>query len=84
VETPRGRFVATFYTLREIERLMDMALSEGRTLEGKYFADPSMVIVRALNEAGICEAVADLVASEPMCRVFEPCRHVAYDAPGAA
>jgi hypothetical protein len=58
------RFVATFFTLKNIKRLMGQYQSTGECKNGAYFWASDMIIVETLSEQNINSAVADLIAEQ--------------------
>lgn len=64
------RFAGTLYTLRNLQFLMDKFRVEGECAKGRYFFDPSMVIIRDLNADTIREVIADLVRTGDIEKAF--------------
>jgi len=56
------RYVATFFTLRNIQGLMDKDKKTGEG-SGKYFWASDMVIVLDLNDATIRKTVEEMIAN---------------------
>ena len=54
-------FVATFFTLQNIQRLMDEYKKTGECNHGAYFWATDMIVVRKLTEHEIENTVADLI-----------------------
>lgn len=65
-----SRYSATFFTLRNVETLMDRWRDSGEHSGGLYFWCVDAVIVRELTEEAIRGTVDDLIASNEFHRVF--------------
>ncbi|MCA1596950.1 MAG: hypothetical protein LC772_11075 [Chloroflexi bacterium] len=57
-----SRHTATFFTLRNIQLLMDRHKETGECASGLYFYTTDMIIVEKLTLAAIVETVRDLIA----------------------
>lgn len=65
VTFPNGdNFSATFFTLQNINTLMQHYTKTGECAAGSYFWASNMIIVQTLTEQAICEAIDDLLAGE--------------------
>ena len=63
-------FVATFFTLQNIDILMKHYQKTGECAAGSYFWASNMIIVQKLTEQTICEAIDNLLAEEEFESVF--------------
>ena len=71
VTFPNGEnFSAVFFTLRNIETLMQRYKKTGECAAGMYFWTSDMMIVEKLTEKIICETVDSLLAEEAFMSVF--------------
>lgn len=71
VTFPNGEnFSAVFFTLRNIETLMQRYKKTGECAAGMYFWTSDMMIVERLTEKTICETVDSLLAEEAFASVF--------------
>ncbi len=71
VTFPNGDdFSATFFTLQNIDTLMQHYTKTGECAAGSYFWASNMIIVQKLTEQTICEAIDDLLAEEEFTSVF--------------
>ena len=71
VTFPNGEnFSAVFFTLRNIETLMQRYKKTGECAAGMYFWTSDMMIVEKLTEKTICETVDNLLAEEAFASVF--------------
>jgi hypothetical protein len=64
------RYVATFFTIANIQRLMDKDAETGECAGGLYFWATDMVIVRSLTRQNIERTIADLLATGTFESVF--------------
>jgi hypothetical protein len=64
------RYVATFFTTANIQRLMDKDAETGECAGGLYFWATDMVIVRSLTRENIERTIADLLSSGTFESVF--------------
>ncbi len=73
-----SRYSATFFTVRNIETLMDRWRESGECAGGTYFWCIDAIIVRELSEATIRSTVDDLFANGEFYKAFggpyEACR----------
>ena len=71
VTFPNGEsFSAVFFTLRNIEALMQEYRKTGECAAGMYFWTSDMIIVEKLTEKTICETVDSLLVEEVFASVF--------------
>ena len=71
VTFPNGDdFSATFFTLQNIDTLMQHYTQTGECAAGSYFWASNMIIVQKLTEQTICEAIDDLLAEEEFTSIF--------------
>ncbi len=71
VTFPNGDdFSATFFTLQNIDTLMQHYTKTGECAAGSYFWTSNMIIVQKLTEQTICETIDDLLAEEEFTSVF--------------
>ena len=71
VTFPNGdKFSATFFTLQNIQALMQHYTKTGECAAGSYFWASNMIIVQKLTEQAICEAIDDLLAGEEFTSIF--------------
>ena len=71
VTFPNGEnFSAVFFTLRNIETLMQRYKKTGECAAGMYFWTSDMMIVEKLTEKTICETVDSLLVEEAFASVF--------------
>ena len=71
VTFPNGdSFVATFFTLQNIDSLMKHYQKTGECAAGSYFWASNMIVVQKLTEQMICEAIDNLLAEEEFESVF--------------
>ncbi|MDE0398051.1 MAG: hypothetical protein OXL96_09625 [Candidatus Poribacteria bacterium] len=71
VNFPNGdNFSATFFTLQNIDTLMQHYTKTGECAAGSYFWASNMIIVQKLTEQTICEAIDDLLAGEEFTSIF--------------
>jgi hypothetical protein len=56
-----SRFVATFFTLQNIEKILDRYKQTGECMKGFYFWCSDMIIVRSLSRESITKVVGDLI-----------------------
>lgn len=62
VELSNGvKYVATFFTLENIQKSMNRYSQSGECASGTYFWASDMVIVKTLSEEDVIKAVDDLV-----------------------
>ena len=59
-------FSATFFTLKNIERLLSIYKTTGECANGLYFWAQDMIIVNDLDEPTLRKAVNDLIDSEEL------------------
>lgn len=72
VRFPSGeRFAATFFTLANIDRLMDAWSRTGECRGGLFFWADRPIVVRRLTSDVICETIAGLIVSGEFPRAFE-------------
>jgi outer membrane translocation and assembly module TamA len=64
------RYIATFFTLKNIQRLTDGYKASGECNSGQYFWAANMLIIRDLSEKTIQQTIADLVANGEFKQVF--------------
>ncbi len=64
------RYVATFFTLKNVQRLMDGYKQTGECSSGQYFWASDMVIIHDLTDETIRQTVEDLIASGEFKRAF--------------
>lgn len=71
VTFPNGdNFSATFFTLQNIDALMQHYTKTGECAAGSYFWASNMIIIQKLTEQAICEAIDDLLAEEEFRSIF--------------
>ena len=71
VTFPNGEsFFAVFFTLQNINTLMQQFKKTGECASGLYFCAADMVIVQLLNEETICETIDALLIDGEFERVF--------------
>ncbi len=71
VTFPNGdNFSATFFTLQNIDILMQHYQKTGECAAGSYFWASNMIIVQKLTEQTICKAIDNLLAEEEFASVF--------------
>jgi len=71
VEFEDGRkYVATFFTLSNIMRIMNRYKESGECSNGKYFWSSDMIIVENLNPLILRESIDDLIKNEEFETVF--------------
>ncbi len=71
VTFPNGdNFSATFFTLQNIDTLMQRYTKTGECTAGSYFWASNMIIVQKLTEQTICETIDDLLAGEEFTSIF--------------
>ena len=71
VTFPNGdNFSATFFTLQNIDTLMQHYTKTGECAAGSYFWASNMIIVQKLTEQTICEAIDDLLAGAEFTSIF--------------
>jgi hypothetical protein len=64
------RYVATFFTIENIRRIMERYVETGECANGKYFWASDMIIVDELTEEAIEETVRDLMISGEFFKAF--------------
>jgi hypothetical protein len=64
-------YIATFFTLRNIERLMEKDRRTGESGGGLHFWATDMVIVRRLDPETVRLAIEDIIASGDLEQVFD-------------
>lgn len=64
------RYVATFFTIANIRRLMDKDAETGECANGLYFWATDMVIVRSLTRDNVERTIADLLSTGTFESVF--------------
>ncbi len=70
------RFMPTFFTLANVQRLMDKYALEGGNANGLYFHAADAVMIRRLTDEAIHAAVKDMVTTGGIadaCRQLEDC-----------
>ncbi len=63
-------YAGTLYTLESIARLLQKFAATGECAYGRYYYDPTMLIVRDLRPDTIRGAVEDLIQSGTLAKVF--------------
>ena len=66
-----NKYVATFFTLKNISTLFESYRNTGECLAGSYFWSSNMIIVKDLNEETIQSVISQLVESDEFEDVFE-------------
>jgi hypothetical protein len=64
------RFVATFFTIENIRRLIQKYEQTGECKSGLYFWASDMIIVRQLADTVIADTVADMITEQELERAF--------------
>jgi len=59
----RDRYFATFFTLSNIERLMNRYMVSGECANGLYFWAKNAIVIRDLEEHSIAKVIKKLLAS---------------------
>jgi hypothetical protein len=67
-----SRWVATFFTFRNIDSLVKKNQSTGEYLHGKYFWASNMILVDEIRRDRIIEVIVDLIQDGSFSRVFSP------------
>lgn len=57
-----SRYMATFFTLENIQRIMDRYEQSGECMKGFYFWATDMILVRRLSRENIAKVVGDLIS----------------------
>jgi hypothetical protein len=71
VEFESGRrFGATFFTLENLERLMDRYKQSGECVQGLYVWASEMIVIRRVSYEAIRTAVADLIEAGEFQKAF--------------
>jgi hypothetical protein len=65
-----ARYMATFFTVRNIQKLMDQYQQTGECMKGLYFWASGLIVVRTLTRQNIAKAVGDLVGKKEFERAF--------------
>lgn len=64
------KYVATFFTLKNIATIMSRHRKSGESSSGTYFWSSDMIIVQSLNEADIKATIEDLLETDYLESVF--------------
>lgn len=56
-----SRYMATFFTLQNIQKVMDSYEQNGECMKGFYFWASDMILVRRLSRENIAKVVAELI-----------------------
>ena len=68
---PDGRsYVATFFTIKNIERLLREYAANGECAFGQYFWSSEMIVIKSLDMSSIRTAVADLLRNGEFHKAF--------------
>jgi hypothetical protein len=67
-----SRWVATFFTFKNIDSLVKKNRSTGECLHGKYFWASDMILVDEISRNRIIEVIDDLIQDGSFSRVFSP------------
>ena len=65
-----SRYMATFFTLQNIQKIMDNYEQTGECMKGFYFWASDMILVRRLSRENIAKVVGDLIAKGEFEKVF--------------
>jgi hypothetical protein len=69
---PDGRkYVATFFTVSNIQTIMDKDRTTGECANGLYFWASHMIIVQRLDHGTVARTVSDLISTGEFDAVFE-------------
>ncbi|MBZ0314930.1 MAG: hypothetical protein K8L91_00825 [Anaerolineae bacterium] len=72
---PNGeRYIATFFTLKNLETIMNRHAKSGECNNGKYLWAADMVIVRELTTEAIWETVAYMILNQELESTFSHTR----------
>jgi ACT domain-containing protein len=69
------RFAATFFTLKNIQELMENHASTGESLNGLYFWASDMVIIQDILETNIRKTIENLISTGEFEIVFKRLEH---------
>ena len=71
VRLPNGDlYVATFFTLANLQRLFEKNRESGECLSGRYFWASDMILVEELTIESMTDAVEDLIANGEFAGAF--------------
>src|SRR5262249_48202855 len=65
-----SRYMATFFTLQNIQKLMDNYEQTGECMQGFYFWAIDMILVRRLTRENIAKVVGDLIGKGEFDKAF--------------
>ncbi|MGO8746356.1 MAG: hypothetical protein ACLQNE_10230 [Thermoguttaceae bacterium] len=65
-----SRFVATFFTLENVQMIMDGYRQTGECSKGLYFWASDMILVRRLTRQNIAKVVGDLIGEGEFEKAF--------------
>lgn len=64
------RYVATFFTVKNIKKIMDKDQRTGENLNGTYFWSSEMIIVSRIDQDTVARTVKDLIETGYFTNVF--------------
>ena len=65
-----SRYMATFFTLQNIQKLMDNYEQSGECMSGSYFWASDLILVRRLSRENIAKVVGELIGKGEFERAF--------------
>jgi hypothetical protein len=65
-----SRYIATFFTLENIQKIMQEYEQSGECMKGFYFWATDMIVVRRLSRETIAKVVGDLISKGEFDKAF--------------
>jgi hypothetical protein len=65
-----SRYLATFFTFENVQRLVEKYTESGECMRGSYFWASDMILVRRLGRANISKVIADLISKGEFDKAF--------------
>ncbi len=65
-----SRYMATFFTVQNVQKLMESYEQTGECMKGFYFWASDMILVRRLSRENIAKVVADLISKGEFDKAF--------------
>jgi hypothetical protein len=65
-----SRYMATFFTLENIQKIMENYQQSGECMKGSYFWATDMILVRRLSRENIAKVVGDLIGKGEFEKAF--------------